>query len=627
MKQLPARLRRREYNHEPSPREAKLLSHSPVQSVGALLAQAVQRFGPAIALRRRREPLNWSVSTWTELGEQVRAAAAGLLSCGVKRGDSVGLLSNTRVEWTVLDYAVMSIGAVVVPIYHSSTPQQISFVLRDSDACMLVLESRVQLEDLTPHLRDLKTLRRKVVIEVMDLRDDRDALLFDELIRQGRRYMRDEGEDFEAVLRAVQSDDLATIVYTSGTTGAQKGVHLSHGNILAAIASIHEVLPVGPDDTTLLFLPLSHIFPRLAQFAALEYGFCIAYAQRVDLLAEVLAEVRPTFFFAVPRIYERIYHQVVSGYRELPPLMRTIVRKGLEAAREGEEPPRLGKRLVKRFQGKIAEMTLFEGLRDGMGGRLRFCVSGGAPLNTEVAEFFRLAGIEILEGYGLSECVGAATINRFGDNRLGTVGRPLPGVRVRIAADGEVLLRGDMLFGGYHNQPEESALSLSADGWLHTGDVGSLDDAGFLVLTDRKKDIIVTSGGKNVAPQRVEAAMRLSPYVFDAMVFGDRRPHLVALLTLSEDEIRKFARSLDLPVDDWGALLRDSHVRALLDAEVERCNSRLSRFEWVRSFRILRRPLSIEGGELTPTMKVRRRIIWERNRPLIEAMYAERAPA
>jgi len=307
--------------------------------------------------------------------------------------------------------------------------------------------------------------------------------------------------------------------------------------------------------------------------------------------------------------------------------MRTIVRKGLEAAREGEEPPRLGKRLVKRFQGKIAERTLFEGLREGMGGRLRFCVSGGAPLNTEVAEFFRLAGIEILEGYGLSECVGAATINRFGDNRLGTVGRPLPGVRVRIAADGEVLLRGDMLFGGYHNQPEESALSLSADGWLHTGDVGSLDDAGFLVLTDRKKDIIVTSGGKNVAPQRVEAAMRLSPYVFDAMVFGDRRPHLVALLTLSEDEIRNFARSLDLPVDDWGALLRDSHVLALLDAEVERCNSRLSRFEWVRSFRILRRPLSIEGGELTPTMKVRRRIIWERNRPLIEAMYAERAPA
>ena len=627
MKQLPARLRRREYNHEPPPREAEPLSHPPAQSVGALLAQAVQRFGPAIALRRRREPLNWSVSTWTELGEQVRAVAAGLLSCGVKRGDCVGLLSNTRVEWTVLDYAAMSIGAVVVPIYHSSTPQQISFALRDSDACMLVLETRVQLDELTPHLRDLKSLRRKVVIEVMDLRDDSSALLFDELIRQGRRYMRDEGDDFEAVLRAVQPEDLATIVYTSGTTGAQKGVYLSHGNILAAIASIHEVLPVGPDDTTLLFLPLSHIFPRLAQFAALEYGFCLAYAQRVDLLAEVLAEVRPTFFFAVPRIYERIYHQVISGYRELPPLMRTLVRKGLEAARAGDEQPRLDKRLAQRFQGKIADRTLFEGLREGMGGRLRFCVSGGAPLNTEVAEFFRLAKIEILEGYGLSECVGAATINRFGDNRLGTVGRPLPGVRVRIAADGEVLLRGDMLFSGYHNQPEETDLALSDDGWLHTGDVGTLDDAGFLMLTDRKKDIIVTSGGKNVAPQRVEAALRLSPYVFDAMVFGDRRPHLVALLTLSEDEVRDFARSLDLPVDDWGALLRDSHVRALLDAEVERCNARLSRFESVRSFRILRRPLTIEGGELTPTMKVRRRTIWERNRPLIEAMYAERAPA
>jgi long-chain acyl-CoA synthetase len=587
----------------------------------------VQRFGPAIALRRRREPLNWSVSTWTELGEQVRAVAAGLLSTGVKRGDCVGLLSNTRVEWTVLDYAAMSIGAVVVPIYHSSTPQQICFALHDSKACMLVVESRTQLESLNPHLSDLKALRWKVVFEVMDLREDSNAMLFDELIRQGRRYMRDEGPDFEAVLNAVQSDDLATIVYTSGTTGAQKGVHLSHGNILAAITAIREVLPVGPDDTTLLCLPLSHIFPRLAQFAALEYGFCIAYARRVDLLAEVLAEVRPTFFFAVPRLYERIYHEVVAGYRDLPPLMRTMVRKGLEAARSTDVSPRLGRGVLKRVHGKIAERTLFDGLRQGMGGRLRFCVSGGAPLNTEVAEFFRLAGIEVLEGYGLSECVGAATINRFGDNRIGTVGRPLPGVRVRIAADGEVLLRGDMMFGGYHNQPEETDLALSEDGWLHTGDVGTLDEAGFLVLTDRKKDIIVTSGGKNVAPQRVEAAMRMSPYVFDAMVFGDRRPHLVALITLNEEEVRTFATNLDLPVDDWGALLRDSRVRGLLDAELELCNARLSRFEWVRSYRILRRPLSIEGGELTPTMKVRRRIIWERNRPLIEAMYAERAPA
>jgi len=587
----------------------------------------VQRFGPAIALRRRREPLNWSVSTWTELGDQVRAVAAGLLSSGVRPGDCVGLLSNTRVEWTVLDYAALSIGAVVVPIYHSSTPQQICFALHDSKACMLVVESRAQLESLNSHLSDLKDLRWKVVFEVMDLREHSNAMLFDELIRQGRRYMRDESVDFETVLNNVQRDDLATIVYTSGTTGAQKGVHLSHGNILAAITAIREVLPVGPDDTTLLCLPLSHIFPRLGQFAALEYGFCIAYARRVDLLAEVLVEVRPTFFFAVPRLYERIYHEVVSGYRDLPPLMRTMVRKGLEAARSADAPPRLGRGLVRRFHGKVAERTLFDGLRQGMGGRLRFCVSGGAPLNTEVAEFFRLAGIEVLEGYGLSESVGAATINRFGDNRIGTVGRPLPGVRVRIAADGEVLLRGDMMFGGYHNQPEETDLALSDDGWLHTGDVGTLDDAGFLVLTDRKKDIIVTSGGKNVAPQRVEAAMRMSPYLFDAMVFGDRRPHLVALITLNEDEVRNFATSLDLPVDDWGALLRDSRVRGLLDAELERCNARLSRFEWVRSYRVLRRPLSIEGGELTPTMKVRRRIIWERNRPLIEAMYAERAPA
>ncbi len=598
--------------------------------------------------------MSWSVSTWTELGEQVRAVAAGLRSLGVEPGDRIGLLSNTRIEWTVLDYGALSIGAVVVPLYHSSTPQQIAFVLQDSEVSTLVLENRAQLEQLQPHLDGLEHLQRRIVFEVMDLRESSNALLFDELIREGRRYMRDHGDEFGTLLSRVGADDLATIVYTSGTTGLQKGVCLTHGNVLAAIESISSVLPVGPGDTTLLCLPLSHIFPRLAQFAALSYGFCIAYARRVDLLAEVLQEVQPTFFFAVPRIYERIYQQVVSSYRELPPLMRTMVRRGVRAARESgalearsdsaesltgiglpmmsdaaakRQRPGLGRKLANRFHGEVADRTLFEGLRVGLGGRIRFCVSGGAPLNSEVAEFFRLAGVEILEGYGLTESMGAATINRFGDNRIGTVGRPLPGVRVRIAPDGEVLLRGDMVFGGYHEQPEESAEALSEEGWLHTGDVGSLDDAGFLLLTDRKKDIIVTSGGKNVAPQRVEGALRMSPYVFDAMVFGDRRPYLVALLTLAEEEVRAFAASLDLPVDDWSGLLRDSRVQALLDAELQHCNSRLAHSERVRSFRVLRRPLTIEGGELTPTLKVRRRIIWERNRPLIEAMYAERPPA
>jgi long-chain acyl-CoA synthetase len=652
---LAARLRRREYNHEPCCRETTLSPPPTPESVGSLLSAAVERWGPAIALRRRREPLNWSVSTWTELGDQVRAVAGGLLSLGIKPGDRIGLLSNTRVEWTVLDYGALSIGAVVVPIYHSGTPQQIAFALADSGSRMLVLESRAQLEVLGPYLSALEQLERKIVFEVMDLREHDDALLFDELIREGRRYMRDHGEEFAKMLAGVGRDDLATIVYTSGTTGAQKGVRITHGNILAAVESIREVLPVGPDDTTLLCLPLSHIFPRLAQFAALSYGFCIAYARRVDLLSEVLREVRPTFFFAVPRIYERLYHRVVSGYRELPPLVRTLVRRGVVAAREsggavpgpGDSgdpavgtdlvalPPaggkagrfKIGRRIANRLHGEVAERTLFEGLRAGLGGRIRFCVSGGAPLSSEVAEFFRLASVEVLEGYGLTECMGTATLNRFGDNRIGTVGRPLPGVRVRIAPDGEVLLRGDMVFDGYHNQPEETAIALSEAGWLHTGDVGSLDDAGFLLLTDRKKDIIVTSGGKHIAPQRVEAALRMSPYFLDAMVFGDRRPFLVALLTLSEEEIRGFAESLDLPVDDWGGLQRDARVRALLDAEMERCNSRLAHSERVRSYRILRRALTVEGGELTPTMKVRRRIVWERNRPLIEGMYAQSPPA
>jgi long-chain acyl-CoA synthetase len=375
----------------------------------------------------------------------------------------------------------------------------------------------------------------------------------------------------------------------------------------------------------------------------------------------VLAEVRPSFFFAVPRIYERIYHRVVTGYRELPPLLQTAVKRGVEATRAslglprtaagngaaaggaeeaGVEPsqpapgeaPRgplrsLTQRLADRAWERVADKTVFQPVREALGGRVRFCVSGGAPMNLEVARFFRMAGIEVLEGYGLTETVGAATINPPGENRLGTVGRPLPGVRIRIAADGEILIRGDVVFDGYHEQPEETAMALLEDGWLATGDVGAIDEAGHLVITDRKKDLVITSSGKNISPAQVEAALRSSPYLADVMVFGDRRPYLVALVSLQAEELQRFARSVELPTDDFAALLREPSVQKLVDAEVERCNQRLAPFERVRRYRVLPRGLSIEGGELTPTLKVRRREVEERYRPLIEAMYAELPPA
>ncbi len=283
----------------------------------------------------------------------------------------------------------------------------------------------------------------------------------------------------------------------------------------------------------------------------------------------------------------------------------------------------LGKKLSTGVHGRVAEKTLFGPLRDALGGRIRFCVSGGAPLNPEVARFFRVAGIELLEGYGLTETGGAATLNPPMENRIGTVGRPLPGLRIRIAPDGEVLLRGGMVFGGYHRQPGETEVALDEEGWLHTGDLGSLDDAGYLLITDRKKDILVTSGGKNVAPQQVESTLRMSPYIGDVMVFGHGRPYPVALLSLSEDDVREFALQMDLPTDDWGALLTEPRVQQLIEAEVDRCNERLARFCRVRRFRILPRGLSVESGELTPTLKVRRRAVQQRYRPLIEGMFAE----
>jgi len=610
------------------------------QSIGALLEQAVQTWGPRIALRRRREALKWSVLTWTELGQQVRALAAGLIDLGVRKGDRVALLAPTRLEWSLLDYAALTIGAVPVPIYHSQTTTQVLHVLKDSGASVLVVEGATLLEKVADRLDVLPDLKHLVVIEVMDLRGVPDAMLLDSLAQRGRRHLRESRGILDEAIADVSEDDLATIVYTSGTTGLGKGVRLTHRNVLAAIEALHSVMPVGVDDTTVLCLPLSHIYARMAQFSALSHGFCIAYARRVDLLSEVLQEIRPTFFFAVPRIFEKIYHQVVAGYRDLPPLLQAAVRRGINAAKEDAGIPversrrggrlpgsKLGRKLADRGLQGVAGRTVFAPVRDALGGRVRFCVSGGAPLNVEVAGFFRMSGVEVLEGYGLTETMAAASINPLDDNRLGTVGRPLPGVRVRIAPDGEVLLHGDVIFEGYHNRPDETALILDDEGWLHTGDLGRIDDGGYLVITDRKKDLLITSGAKNVAPQRVEGALRMSPYIDDVMVFGDRRPYLVALITLVDGEVAKFAEGLELPTDDWSALLRDPRVASLIQAEIERCNGRLARFERVQRWRVLPRALSIAGGTLTPTLKVRRRAIAERNAPLIEAMYAELPPA
>ena len=607
-------------------------------TIGTLLEAAVQQWGARIALRRRREPLQWSVLSWTEMGHQIRAIAGGLMGLGVEAGDRVGILSSTRLEWSLSDYAILSIGAATVPIYHSNTPAQVRHVLADSGARVVIVEEAAQLEKITAALDDLPDLERIVVVEVMDLRSTPKAMLLAELTRDGRRVLREQPGALERRIADVQPSWLATIVYTSGTTGQGKGVRLTHRNLVSAVHALTGLLKVDHEDTTVLCLPLSHIYGRLGQYAALSHGFCIAYAQRVDLLADVLKEVRPTFFFGVPRIYERIYHRVVTGYREMPPLLKGLVRRGVDRAREQAEQDKepeaartstgrwrkrldVGQRLADHAGEAAAAKAVFGPVREALGGRVRFCVSGGAPLNKDVGSFFRLAGIEILEGYGLTETVGATTINPLEENRLGTVGRPLPGIRVRIAPDGEVLVHGDMVFEGYHDLPAETELALSEDGWLHTGDVGRFDEAGYLVITDRKKDILITAGGKNVAPQQIESVLRMSPYVEDAMIFGDRRPFLVALIALCQEEVARFAAGLGMATDDWGALVRDPRIEALIDAEIQRCNSKLARFEQVRKYKVLQRGLSVEGGTLTPTLKVRRAVVLERYLPLVEALY------
>jgi long-chain acyl-CoA synthetase len=580
-----------------------------------LLPRSAQLYGsaPAIMFKDGGE---WVKRSFVEVEETVRKLALGLVDLGVGKGDKVSILANTRPEWTYCDFAALSIGATVVPIYQTNSPQECQYVLENSDAKVVVVEDAEQLEKIRAVRERLPLLEQ--VVQMTGAGDD--AISLDDLAARGAG--RDAAE-WERHWSAVTPDDICTFIYTSGTTGPPKGCVISHGNYRAMLDMVNENSVIEGEDVTYLYLPLAHSFALLIQLGSFDLGATIAYWERDPLkIMSNLAEVKPTYFPSVPRIFEKIYTAATSGMEKEGGLKKLIfdwsIRVGGKVRRLERDGRKPGFLLRKQFE--FADDKVLSKIRGLFGGELRLAVSGAAPISPDILRFFDAAGVLVLEGWGMTETSTAATISTPEDFKIGTIGKPFPGCEVRIAEDGEILVKGPNVFQGYYKNDEATRETI-VDDWLHTGDLGSIDADGFITITGRKKDIIITAGGKNITPANLESEIKQHPLVSQCVVLGDRRPYLVALVTLDPEEAVAYAKEHGLP-EDPAQLAANGAVRAAIEAHLAKVNEKFARVEQVKKIAILPHDLSQESGELTPTLKVKRAVVADKHQREIEQLYA-----
>jgi long-chain acyl-CoA synthetase len=566
----------------------------------------------------------WKTLSWREVGDAVREVASGLVALGRRPGEAVAILSGSRAEWVQADFAIFSMGGVTIPIYPSYPPDLIQYIVNDAGVKTLIAEDPTQLAKVLEVEASMPGLEQIVIMHGYEGREPSPRIFTWEALR---RLGRDKAESLKTELAArvdgIKREDIATIVYTSGTTGPPKGVVQSHGNHLSALESAAQTTSIAEGDVHLLFLPLAHSFARLEAFIGVHRGLCTAFAESIDKLRENLPETQPHFICSVPRVFEKVYAGAMARAEGGSPAKRKIFHW---AVRVGKEVSRLkqAKRPVPgglAFKYRLAEKLVFSKMQAALGGRLRFAVSGGAPLSREIAEFFHAAGILILEGYGLTETCPVLTNNREDDYKFGSVGKPMPGVEVKIAADGEILGRGGNIAQGYFKKAEATREVFLDDGWFATGDIGRFDEDGFLFITDRKKDLIVTAGGMNIAPQNIENLLKADPFISQVMVHGDRRPYPVALITINPEELAKFAREQGIMAGDPSVLVKHPKIVERIQRTVDHKNSELQSYAKIKKFVILPEDFTVENGALTPTLKVKRKVISERHRPALDALY------
>ncbi len=564
----------------------------------------------------------WKPMTYREVGAAVGDLARGLMALGLSRGDKVAILSSTRVEWALADIAAILGGFVTVPVYPSNLPDQVEFILAHSEARALFVEDDMQWNKVAGSRHRLPALST-VVLMTGDPAEKDGTIGLADLRKAGAAHAAADPGALARRTAEIAPDDDLTLIYTAGTTGPPKGVVTRHRNYAFIVTSALEAVDVPKGAVFLQFLPLAHSLGRLEHFLTFDALAVSAFARSIQSVGDDLPAVRPEIMVSVPRLYEKFYARVLAKVEEDGGLRRAIFAWALAVGREASRRCQRGETraglLALKFA--LAEKLVFRKVRERMGGRLRFCISGGAPLSQEIAEFLHALGVLVLEGYGMTEDSTVTAVNRLERYKFGTVGKALPGTEIRIASDGEILIRGGHIFKEYYRDPEATREAVDAEGWLRSGDIGVLDNEGFLRITDRKKDIIVTSGGKNVAPQNIENLLKNDKYVSQAFVYGDRRKYLTALLTLSSEEILKWAAQNGIAETDPAALAASPRTEEMIRARVAEINGKLASFEQVKKFAILPSDFSQETGELTPTLKVKRKVVIQKYGPILDALY------
>ena len=595
-----------------------------LETISAVFDQTVANYGSKTALTFKKNDA-WHPITYGDFGKRTEAVAAALIGLGLVRGDRVALLSENRPEWIFADQGILASGAVNVPIYPTLSAAQVKYILNDSGARVVILSSNTHLAKIAEVQDDLSALTHVILLDGPANQElGKDLQTWETFLKKGEDLLASTANERKARKEQLTGDDLASIIYTSGTTGNPKGAMLTHRNLVTNHQTVIKLIDFRSTDSCLSFLPLCHVFERIAYYAFVAAGATINYAENIDKVPQNLTETHPTFLCSVPRLFEKIRARVYDSMEQAGGLKKTLFYWSMKVAKEallerdkvGSLSPALG------LQLKIADRLVFSKIRARTGGKLRYAFSGGAPLSKEVAEFFTIIGITLLEGYGMTETSPVIACNTAKVLRLGTVGKPIPDVEVRIAEDGEIICRGPNVMKGYWNLPEATSEAIDADGWMHTGDIGIFDPDGFLKITDRKKEILVMSNGKNVAPAPIENAVIMSPYIVQCVVTGDNRNFISALVVPDFESLERWAKSEGLNTSLRSALVEIPKVKNLLRSEIDRTTKDFAKFEQIKEFVVLPEELSMDKGELTPTLKLKRRVIMQNYKDAVEGMYS-----
>ena len=585
------------------------------ESVLTVFRRNALRLGTRICFHYKDKG-TWQTLSWVDAEERVRRYALGLAGLGVKPGHKVAILAKTRLEWTLTDLAILAVQGVSVPIYSTLTPEHVAYIIKDADVSLLVVENNNQLERILPHLKDWKG-----TLLLMEGAAD-GILRLEDLAERGKGLA---VNLYDENLKQIQPSDVATIIYTSGTTGTPKGSIITHRNILAELEGLQGVFQFGPEKIGMMCLPLAHVIARAMQFYQLAQGCQSAYCESLDRLPVNLREIGPHFMAGVPRLFEKTHDKIMAQVHQasgpVQKLFQWSLKIGAEVSMHLQRRLKIG--LALKLKWGLAHLLIFRKIRKGLGGRIDCFISGGAPLRKEIAQFFHSVGILVAEGYGLTETFAAVALTRLDDFRFGTVGKPLDGIRIKIAKDGEICVKGDNVFSGYWHLKKETEESFDDEGWFLTGDIGEFTKDGFLRITDRKRDIIKTSGGKMVAPQAIESVMQQSRYIHQFMVYGEGKKFLSGLVTLNWGAVESFAKTNGIAFQDRQDLAENPRIFDLIQEEINQKNRNLSNFETIKKFVILPDDFSVESGELTPTLKIKRNLISAKYKPVLDQLYFE----